>query len=170
MSNSVLVTYASSYGSTREVAEAVAETLRACGFTVDSLPVKQVRDIDRYNGIVLGAPLYMFHWHKQATGFLARNRQALSNHPAAVFALGPITPGNEAKEFPEARAMLDKELAKFPWFHPITVEMFGGKIDPTHLRFPFSMFMKEVPAADLRDWDAIRRWAADLPPQMITTH
>lgn len=166
MSMSVLVAYASSYGSTQEVAEAVAETLRGCGLKVDIVPMKQVRDVDNYSAVVLGAPLYMFHWHKNATNFLTRYREALTHHPVAVFALGPITPGDEAKEFPAAREMLDKELAKFPWFSPVCVEMFGGKIDPTHLKFPFSMFMKQVPAADLRDWTMIRSWASELPTRL----
>lgn len=37
--------------------------------------------------------------------------------------------------------------------------VFGGVIDPERLRFPFS----HMKAVDLRDWPAIRAWAAELP-------
>jgi menaquinone-dependent protoporphyrinogen oxidase len=57
----------------------------------------------------MGAPLYMFRWHKDAKSFLARHRQALTARPAAVFALGPFHV--DEKEFQDARGQLDKELA-----------------------------------------------------------
>src|SRR6266487_1314633 len=75
MSASVLVAYATRYGSTQEVAEAVAATLRDCGLAVDIEPMRQVRTLDQYLAIVLGAPLYMFHWHKDALHLLAQHRE-----------------------------------------------------------------------------------------------
>ena len=61
MSASVLVAYATRYGSTQEVAEAVAATLRERRLAVDIEPMRQVRTLDRNRAIVLGASLYMFH-------------------------------------------------------------------------------------------------------------
>jgi menaquinone-dependent protoporphyrinogen oxidase len=90
MSDSTLVAYATSYGSTREVAEAVAATLREHGLEVDIQPMRQVRTLAGYSAVVLGAPLYMFRWHKDARRFLSRNRQALTELPVAIFALGPL--------------------------------------------------------------------------------
>ncbi len=82
--------------------------------------------------------------------------------PAAVFVLGPFH--DEAKEWQGAREQFDKEIAKFPWFKPVTVEIFGGKFDPAALRFPFSLIpaLKRLPASDIRDRDVIRTWANDL--------
>ena len=54
MSASVLVAYASRYGSTQEVAEAVAATLRECELEVDSQPMREVRTLERYSAVVLG--------------------------------------------------------------------------------------------------------------------
>ena len=79
MSNSVLVGYATRYGSTQEVAEAVAATLRERGLEVDLQPMRQVHTIDQYRAVVLGAPLYMFHWHKDALHFLTQYREALTH-------------------------------------------------------------------------------------------
>ncbi len=65
--------------------------------------------------------------------------------------------------------MLDKELGKFPWLAPVTVELFGGRYDPSKLRFPDSLIaslpaspLHGAPASDVRDWVAIRAWATSL--------
>jgi menaquinone-dependent protoporphyrinogen oxidase len=169
MSVSVLVGYATRYGSTQEVAEAVAATLREQGLAVDIQSMRQVRTLDQYHAIVLGAPLYMFHWHKDALHFLARHREALTARPVAVFALGPFHA--DEKEYQAVREQLDKELAKFPWLTPRAIAIFGGKFDPQKLTFPHNLVpaLKNMPASDVRDWTAIRAWASDLAATLQLT-
>jgi menaquinone-dependent protoporphyrinogen oxidase len=166
MSNTVLVAYATRYGSTQEVAEAVAATLREGGLVVDIRPVREVRTLTEYGAVVLGAPLFMFHWHKDALGFLSRHRKALAERPVAIFALGPILDPHSNKEWQDSRAQLDQELAKFPWLTPLALEMFGGKYDPADLRFPLKMFAGKEPASDIRDWTEIRSWAGNLAAKL----
>ena len=166
MSTSVLVGYATGYGSTQEVAEAVAATLRDCGLAVDIQPVGEVRDVTRYSAVVLGAPLFMFHWHKDALRFLSRHREALTKRPVALFALGPVHDPHDEKEWQDSWTQLENELDKFPWLTPVAIEMFGGKYDPDKLRFPLKMFAGKEPASDVRDWAAIRAWASDLAAKL----
>ena len=162
MSNSILVGYATQYESTMEVAQAIAETLRVAGLTVDIQPLKEVRQLDGYGAVVMGAPLYMYRWHKDAHRFLKRHTKALSQLPVAVFALGPVQDPHNDEEWENSRSQLNTELAKYPWFKPVTIEMFGGRFDPQRLKFPMSMFAGAEPATDIRDWDAIREWATGL--------
>ena len=169
MSASVLVTCATRYGSTQQVAEAVTATLRECGLEVDIQPMRKVRTLEGYHGVVLGAPLFMFHWHKDALRFLSRHRKALTERPpegirVAVFALGPTHEPHDEEEWKDSCAQLDKELSKFPWLAPVALKMFGGKYDPAKLRFPINLLAGKEPASDLRDGAAIRAWAADLKP------
>jgi menaquinone-dependent protoporphyrinogen oxidase len=164
MAVSILVGYATRYGSTQEVAKVVAAALREAGFMVDLQLLREVHSLAGYSAVVIGAPLFMFHWHKDALRFLTRQREALTARPVAVFALGPVHDPHDEKEWQDSRAQLDKELAKFPWFKPVALEIFGGKYDPTKLRFPLSAFAGAEPASDIRDWDAIRAWAAGLKP------
>ena len=70
LSSLVLVGYATRYGSTQEVAEAVAATLREGGLAVDIRPLREVRTLAGYSAVVLGAPLFMFRWHQDALRFL----------------------------------------------------------------------------------------------------
>jgi len=162
MADSILVAYATRYGSTQEVAEAITAALRESGLEVDLKHLKNVKSLEGYGAVVMGAPLYMFRWHKDALGFLKRQREALGRLPAAVFALGPMN--DVEKEWNDVRGQLDKALVKFPWFKPMAVEVFGGRFDPTTLRPPYSLLpaMKRLPASDIRDWEAIAAWAEEL--------
>ncbi|MHC1757850.1 MAG: flavodoxin domain-containing protein [Methanosarcina sp.] len=167
MQTRVLVAYASRYGSTQEVAGAIAATLRESGLMVDLKSVKEIKSLEEYDAVVLGAPLYTLHWHKSARSFLSRHREALTKLPVAVFALGPLN--DEKEEWKEVRSQLDKELAKFPWLTPIAIEIFGGKFDPEKLRFPDNLIARlpasplhKMPASDARDWTVIRAWASNL--------
>lgn len=163
--------YASKYGSTQEVAEAIATTLRENDLLVDLKPLREVKTLEEYTAIVLGAPLYVASWHKEARSFLSRYREALTKRPIAIFALGPLS--DDENELKEVRSQLNKELAKFPWLTPIDFEIFGGKFDPKKLHLPDKIIVSlpasplhKMPASDLRNWTAIRAWASNLATQL----
>ncbi|HET8910314.1 MAG TPA: flavodoxin domain-containing protein [Ktedonobacteraceae bacterium] len=167
MSASVLVAYATRYGSTQEVAETITTILREGGLEVDLKPINEVHNLEDYDAVVLGAALYIGRWHKDARRFLLRHGNALSVRPVAIFALGPLHSDEHEKQ--GARAALDKDLAKFPWLAPIDIEMFGGKLDASKLHFPDSLMtkvpaspFKDIPISDVRDWVEIREWASKL--------
>jgi menaquinone-dependent protoporphyrinogen oxidase len=167
MENKVLIAYASTHGSTEEIAETVAATIREGGLAVDLQPARNVRTLEGYQAVVLGAPIYLFHLHKDALRFLSRYQKEFTGGlPIAIFAGGPIEIDKDQWE--EIRKQLDQELAKFPWLRPIAVEVVGGKFDPTRLHFPWNLIpaMKQMPPSDLRDWDDIRRWASTLATQL----
>jgi menaquinone-dependent protoporphyrinogen oxidase len=171
MNDNVLLAYATRYGSTKEVAETIAATLREDGLTVELQPIQEVRSLEGYSAVVLGAPLYMGRWNKDADRFLSRYREALMQRPVAIFALGPVS--TDEKEWQGARTLFDTEMAKYPWLTPIALEMFGGKYDPSKLRLPDNLIAKlpasplhNAPASDARDWTAIRTWANNLATKL----
>ena len=156
MDGLVLVAYVSNHGSTREVAEAISGSLEAAGLQAHLRPAVEVEELDGYDAVVLGAPIYMGRWQRHAHAFLRRHRDALAERPLAVFALGPLH--DSPKEWSEARAQLDTALARHD-LEPRVVELFGGRVDPSHLHFPFS----KMPPGDARDWAAITAWGEALP-------
>lgn len=167
MSQPILVTYATRYGSTREVAERVAQTLKGQGLTVDTKPAGEVSSLDGYGAVVLGAPYYIGKLLKEATAFLGRYEQQLRKMPVALFTLGPTS---EDDDMDEAREQMDATFAKTEWFKPVKAEMFVGSYDPAKLRGLDKLVTKPkasplygMPARDERDWEAISSWAQTLP-------
>lgn len=159
---SILLAYASRFGSTQEVAETIASTLREADLEVDLQPMQEVKALDPYDAVVLGAAIYNAKWHQEAHHFVSQHRNALSQLPVVVFTLGPLSSGEAAKR--NSRRQLDSELAKYPWLKPVVVEIFAGKYDPSKPGMNF--FERFLPARDYRNWDAIRTWANALPAQL----
>ena len=156
----VLVAYASVYGSTREVAEKVAEVLNQRGLEATVRAAEDVDSLEGFSAVVLGGALYFFRLHKKARRFLTQHRKALADLPFAAFGMGPTN--DVEKEFAGAREHLNKSLGKYREISPIAVQVFGGKLDPGALKFPHTA-MKSLPASDIRDWEAISVWAHALP-------
>lgn len=167
MSKNILVAYATRYGSTQEVADRIAATLRSHEHTVTVQAAKDVKTLDGYEAVVLGAPLYIGSLLKDMHNLLEKQQPALAQRPVAFFALGPV--GTEEEEMQGSQEQLDKELAKHPWLQPVTLALFVGKYDPSKLGFPFNLLNKlpasplaGLPASDNRDWDAITAWAQEV--------
>jgi menaquinone-dependent protoporphyrinogen oxidase len=158
----VLVTYATRKGSTKEVAEAIALRLGGHGIVAELQPASDVQDLEGYDGVVLGGALYMGRVHPDARKLLKRFRGRFEDMPVAVFAMGPLT--TSEKDVADARKQLDHALAKTPEIAPVAVAIFGGVVVPDKLRFPFS----KMPAADARDWEAIRAWADEVARRMAS--
>lgn len=160
MTGTILVAYASKYGSTREVAESIASTLRESLLRVVVRPAAEVDHLHEYAGVVLGGGIYMGRWHRDARGFARHFRDDLAALPVAVFALGPVD------DVPEHRAGPEKQfrtaVEKLP-FEPFATALFGGAVDPRKLRFPFN----HMPAADVRDWEEIRAWAVEVADRFL---
>jgi menaquinone-dependent protoporphyrinogen oxidase len=190
----ILVAYATMAGSTAEVAQAVGEEIARSGLQVDVLPLSQVKEIEVYDGVVIGAPMIM-GWHREALSFLRNNRNTFQRRPLALFVLAmsltqtgessvgelPVTvdeklPKPPAKEgslsFRERYARLGKYLqpvlkAAHP-AKPVSIGVFGGRLEYGRLKWwavLLVMLIIQAPAGDRRNWNAIRAWAAELPAE-----
>ena len=167
----LLVTYASRFGTTGEVAGAIADTACAQGMSADTLPVGDVTNIGDYDAVVIGAPIHYDNWMSEARDFVTDNEAALSQVPVAYyFTCGTLfepTAKNQAK----AQTYADKLQNLSQRIAPVEIGQFGGVLDYSlmnlrtrlALRIPFTvMGAKE---GDYRDWDAVRSWSRNLPLQ-----
>jgi menaquinone-dependent protoporphyrinogen oxidase len=167
----ILIAYATRSGSTAEVAEAIATSLRDAGFVLDVMPVSQVDSLNGRTTLILGAPLYIGKFPDEFHDFLSRHRVALTQLRPWCFVLGPTR--TEAADFEAAQNQATKQLAKYRWVHPAEVKIFGGRWDMNHLPFPFSLVRRipffpvnKMPSTDIRDWAAIRDWAVGISQEI----
>jgi menaquinone-dependent protoporphyrinogen oxidase len=152
----VLVAYGSKHGSTREIAEAIAETFRSKG--VDARAESALTaDPHDARAVVVGAALYTGRIHAHALRFLRAYEETLAELPLAVFGSGPRTlePEDITSSLRQLRSGLQRAV---PRLRPVSLMVFGGAVDPHVLRWPFS----RMPAFDARDWDAVRDWTIEL--------
>ncbi len=166
----VLIAYATKYGSTAEVAAAIAKTFEDEGVSTELLEVRSVRNLRDYRAVVFGAPLYNARVLRAGRRFLARHRRALAEMPVAVFALGPL--GYEEKNVKGPQRQLDRALGHFAEIRPLSTALFGGVLDQSKLGFPVkhSPPLKQFfPLTDVRDWQAVEAWAIGVLDQLKPT-
>ena len=159
----LLVTYASKYGSTAEIAEVIAKELQKRTYEVELKPIEDVDTLAGYDGFIIGSAVYAGGWMKPVARFLRSNQDLLADYPVWFFSSGPTGEGdpNEIMEgwnFPEN---LEKVLETIK---PKDIILFHGKIDMDKLNFAERMIIKSVKATigDYRDWHVIRRWAGRI--------
>lgn len=161
MDKAILVTYASKYGATREIAEKIGEDLRLAGLGVDVLPVDDVCELNHYQAVVLGSAVYIGKWQKEAEAFLKTNETSLASRPVWMFSSGPSGEGNPL-ELVEG-ALLPPNLKPIvERIKPKDVTIFHGNIDLSKINGIEKFAVKNVvkkPFGDYRDWNMIRSWA-----------
>ena len=81
----VLVSAASKYGATSEIAQAVAEVLAGRGLEVTMLPPPEVGAVGEFDAVVLGSAVYMGQWMKPARELAERSAAALAARPVWLF-------------------------------------------------------------------------------------
>ena len=85
MQKSILVAYATRFGSTEEVAAFIADTLRQNGLTLDCRPMAEVQSFDGYEAALLGSAVNYAAWLPAAVDFVKAHREALNRVPVALF-------------------------------------------------------------------------------------
>lgn len=166
MGEHFLIAYASRFGSTADVAQAIAETLGQTGATADVRPVAEVTRLERYDGIVLGSAIRGGKWLPEAIQFLEAHRSVLATMPVAYFTLCLTlrndTPDNRRTVF-SYHAPLVRD---FPEVRPISIGMFAGMIDFEDLPSATRRMARNssIPEGDFRDWSLIREWTLSLKP------
>jgi menaquinone-dependent protoporphyrinogen oxidase len=196
--NKILVTYATMAGSTAEVAQVVGEEIAKGGLQVEVFPLGEVKDLETYDGVVVGGPMIM-GWHRSALKFLKQHRSTIQYKPLAVFALAMSLTQTGETSVDGLAVTVDENLPKPPkkpgslsfrekyaqlshYLQPVlkaarpaklvSIGVFGGRLEYGRLKWwavLFAMLIIQAPAGERRNWQAIRAWAASLVP-ILTGH
>ena len=154
----VLVTAATKYGATAEIAHAIADALRDHGLEPTVLPAEQVEGIASHDAVVLGSAVYAGHWLRPARELVQRYAGDLAGRPVWLFSSGPVGDPPKPEEDPVDVAEL--VAASGAREHRV----FAGKLVRKQLSFPERAIVSalRVPEGDFRDWAEITRWAAEI--------
>jgi menaquinone-dependent protoporphyrinogen oxidase len=171
MNMNILVTYASKYGATKEIAQKIGEVLRQAGLLVDVLPVDGMRDLSSYNAVILGSAVYVGRWQKESAEFLRSNEKTLASRPVWIFSSGPTGEGDpvelvEGQRLPAALQPIADRI------QPRDIAVFHGYINPSKINFIEKWSIKSLvkkPFGDFRDWEAITSWATSIAETMKNT-
>jgi len=163
MEKRVLVTYASKYGSTGGVADAIGKELCDKGATADVVLIKNAGNISSYQGVVIGSAIYMGKWMSEAVDFVKQNRDVLRQVPVAYFLVCMTLSQPTEKNRAEVLAYMDPILKAVPEIKPVGIGTFAGAIDYNNLSWLNKKILKSkgTPEGDFRDWNAIRAWARE---------
>lgn len=167
----ILITYATSRGSTREVAERIAVRLHAAGFGVDCRSVDHVYSVDNYSAVILGSAVHSHKWHVDGQKFLDVEAMGLQKQPVWTFSVS-MAPARSPKWL--RRRLVNKEnrsiektiINKVPKVRDH--RLFAGKQDPSSTSLPIRMLYSCIGGklGDHRNWDEIDAWADTIAKQL----
>jgi menaquinone-dependent protoporphyrinogen oxidase len=161
----VLVAYASKRGSTAEIAETVAATLRREGLSVCLERVEDVGSLEPYDAAVIGSAVYMKRWRGDARHFVKRHRKALRQMPFWVFSSGPVgDPAGDGADWSEPPKIAAKVAELGGRDHVV----FGGRLPSEPHGLMEKAMVEGTPREyrDRRDWTEIRDWAKQIAAEV----
>jgi len=165
----ILVAYATKAGSTAGVAAEIGRVVESKGdCKVDVHPVAKLKDVDGYDAVIIGSAIRAGKWLPEATKFVEKHRDALSQLPVAYFIVCLTMMEDTEENRRTVAAYLDPVCEVV---QPVDVGLFAGMMDYSKLPFILRLMMKKMksPEGDFRDWEAIRAWAAGLCPALLST-
>jgi len=167
MNNKILVTYASRFGFTAGVAEAIGKALAESGAQVDVLPMREVKELSSYQAVVAGSAINAGAWLPEAMQFMQTHRAELNQKPFAAFLVCMTLAMRNADQYHDHVA--DWLAPVRALVQPTTEGLFAGGLDigkipsfSDRLKFRLSVLFGVWKEGDHHDWNAIRIWAEGL--------
>ena len=178
----ILIAYGTRYGATKGTSEEIAKVLHDEGFEVEVVNLKEekVKDISKFELVIIGSGMKMEMWTGSAKAFLKKFRSELKKKKVAIF----VSSGGRAlMEYKGEHDEIDRITKKYLegkaskyGLNPISMNMFGGIWDYNQMGKIYRKFLEAerenfIPAGfketepgvyDSRNWDEIRKWAKEL--------
>jgi menaquinone-dependent protoporphyrinogen oxidase len=158
----VLVCYATRYGSTGEIASIIADELRKAHLRVTMSHLSDIHDIEPADAVVIGSPLYMGKWLAEAREFVSRFRTKLQIRPVAVFTVGYSFRDRMNEDIKSG----DEALASIKLFiSPLAEGYFAGRVDPDSMNSTDREVTRlaGTTPGNFMNPEAVRNWARALP-------
>lgn len=156
----ILVTYASYFGSTADVAAALGTALRDQGHRVDVIAINDQPTLATYDAVVVGSAVQRGEWLPLALDFLRDNQAALQHLPVAVFCVH-IANLQKNKHSQQLRLAYLNQVRE--WVQPVDEAFFAGRFDRRGAALLLPRWAAWlVPPMDFRNWKKIEQWGQSL--------
>jgi menaquinone-dependent protoporphyrinogen IX oxidase len=155
----IAIIYLSQAGSTKEVAERIADVLKPL-HEVSLHALVPAMDLGDYDVVIVGAPINGMQWKLEATNFIKDHGEQLQSKKVALFALGLMA--YQGRKFFQTKDQTSLNQVSQE-VKAIDKAIFGGVSSsplPTPMRILFGI-SKDAPN-DQRNWDHIEDWAKGL--------
>ncbi len=168
----VLITYASKYGSTHEIAQVVAEEFFLKGFNVEIKNISNVKQISRFNAVIIGAAIHYGQWMKEAKIFIQRFAKDLSKKQTAYFFTCLTLAKNRQKDITQAMKYSNRIICTSELVKPLSVGAFAGELDYSPMGFTEKIAAKaifsilRIQSGDYRKWNNIYQWIGQTISEM----
>jgi len=168
----ILIAYASSTGTTGDVAQAIGQVLCDGNTIVETKQIRNVKDVNGYDAVIIGGAIQYDRWLPDATNFVATNQDKLSKLPVAFFFTCLTLSRQNEKTLRQAQVYADKLRLASPQIKPLDIGGFAGVLNLKKmpffigLIFRIAMTILRVREGDYRNWIAIRSWAKHIKQSM----
>jgi len=183
---SVLVLYATREGHTRRIAEHLAATIRARGYSSDVLDSAHPPagfSLVNYSAAIVAASVHQGAHEKEMVAFVKGHREELERIPAVFLSVSlseagvedpTASPERRAQSTADVQKMIDAFLVATGW-HPSKVRAVAGGLSYTKYNFLVRFVMKRIAKSqgastdtsrdhELTDWEALDRIVDEVVP------
>jgi menaquinone-dependent protoporphyrinogen oxidase len=170
----LLVAYATTHGSTAEVAEFIGQVFREFDIETVVALAKDVQSVSGFDAFVIGSPVYGGMWLSEISQFIHRFGSELAKKP--VYYWMTCIRVLEA----DGRQHAMDEYVHKPTLEKIGVRdigVFAGKLNLDDIDWQERWTLaarydgKALPGtrnSDFRDWNAIREWARQVRTKLVS--
>jgi len=157
MDGRILIGYGTRYGSTGEIAEAMAKTAQEIGAHVDLINLKKQKppkSLEDYSLIVIGSGIQVGKWTKEPLEFISKNLETLSKTKTALF----VVCGDAASPDKCDSAQtdyLDTIVEEYPTLNPISTGLFPGVFDFSKYNFAVRALVKSIVKKEMEPWEEV---------------
>ncbi|WP_040800867.1 flavodoxin domain-containing protein [Nocardia higoensis] len=161
----IAVIYATEQGSTRDVADFIADDLTARGGEVEESEVAYAPELSRFDAVVLGSAIHNMALLPEAQSYVRAHDRELRDTDLWLFSvgLGPALRGPVGRRL---GGIVPREVARVrDLVTPRDYRAFAGVYDRAGVPLTTRLIYRALGGGvygDLRDWQAVRAWCTEI--------
>ncbi len=174
MAKSVLIVYSSGYGTTKEIAHVIGNTIQDSDLNVQIASIDQVDSLGFYDTVIIGTSVRADRILANTRDFIHTKNKELSEKKVALFVVC-LTANSAEGERIVLNEYLPQFLEKYPQIHFFKIAAFGGSVNLDQFNPVMKSIVKNVmdkkgfsEGNSIKDWSVIEKWAKELKMSLVS--